>query len=163
MARVQSLPKVSLMLWYDNGSAEAAARHYVKAFKDGAITAVTHYPQDSMGAAGSVMTVGFTVGGAAFTGLNAGPMFKPTEATSIVVLCEDQKEVDFLWDHMAEGGSHSMCGWLKDRWGFSWQITPRRLMEITTQGTPEQKARAFGAMMQMRKLDIAAIEKAAQG
>lgn len=162
MAKIQSLPKVSLMLWYD-GAAEEAAAHYVKAFKDGVITDVTRYPQDSMAPAGSVMTVGFNIGGSGFTALNAGPMFKPTEAASIVILCDNQKEVDFLWDHMAEGGSHSMCGWLKDRWGFSWQITPRRLMEITTKGTPEQKARAFGAMMQMTKFDIAGIEKAVRG
>lgn len=160
MADILNLPKISLMLWYDDGAAEEAARHYVKAFKDGAITGVTHYPQDSMGLAGSVMTVGFTLGGAHFTGLNAGPMFKPTEATSIVILCDDQKEVDFLWDHMAQGGSHSMCGWLKDRWGFSWQITPRRLIEITMSGTPAQKQRVFAAMMEMRKLDVGAIEKA---
>jgi predicted 3-demethylubiquinone-9 3-methyltransferase (glyoxalase superfamily) len=157
-----SIQKISLMLWYD-GAAEEAARHYVKAFKDGRITDITHYPQDSMAAAGNVMTVGFRIGGSDFTALNAGPMYKPTEATSIVILCDDQKEIDFLWDHMAEGGAHSMCGWLKDRWGFSWQITPRRLMEITTQGTPGQKARAFGAMIQMTKLDLAAIEKAVLG
>ncbi len=159
MARIQKLPKISLMLWYD-GAAEEAAKHYVKAFKDGEITDIAHYPQDSMGLAGSVMTVGFNIAGAGFTGLNAGPMFKPTEATSIVILCDDQQEIDFLWDHMAEGGSHSRCGWLKDRWGFSWQITPRRLMEITTTGTPAQKARAFAAMTQMDKFVVADLEKA---
>jgi predicted 3-demethylubiquinone-9 3-methyltransferase (glyoxalase superfamily) len=162
MANLSPGPKVSLMLWYE-GAAEQAAAHYVKAFKDGAITAVTRYPQDGMAPEGSVMTVSFTLGGAHFTGLNAGPMFKPTEATSIVVLCDDQAEVDFLWQHMAEGGAHSRCGWLKDRWGFSWQITPRRLIEITTNGSPAQKERAFAAMMQMDKLIIADLETAIAG
>ena len=162
MANVVHIPKVSMMLWYE-GDAEAAARHYVKAFKDGKITRIDHYPDSMPGKAGQVMTVGFTIGDAAFTGLNAGPMFKPTEATSICVMCDDQKEVDFLWDHLAEGGSHSMCGWLKDRWGFSWQVTPRRLIELTTTGTAEQRTRAFAAMMEMKKLDIAALERAANG
>lgn len=157
MANVVHIPKVSMMLWYE-GAAETAAQHYVKAFEDGKITSIDHYPDSMPGKAGEVMTVGFTIGGAAFTGLNAGPMFKPTEATSICVMCEDQKEVDFLWDHLAEGGSHSMCGWLKDRWGFSWQVTPRRLIDLTTTGTPEQKAKAFAAMMQMGKLVIAGLE-----
>ncbi len=158
MSTIFRAPKVSMMLWYDDGGAEAAAQHYVKAFKDGQITGVHHYPDSMPDAGGSVMTVSFELAGASFTGLNAGPMFKPTEATSICVMCDDQKEVDFLWDHLAEGGSHSMCGWLKDRWGFSWQITPRRLIELTTTGTPAQRSRAFAAMMQMGKLVIADLE-----
>lgn len=161
MSNISQQTKVSMMLWYDNGGAEDAAKHYVKAFKDGKITSTNRYPDSMPGVAGQVMTVSFEIGGATFTALNAGPMFKPTESTSICVMCDDQKEVDFLWEHLAEGGSHSMCGWLKDRWGFSWQVTPRRLIELTTTGTPEQKSRVFAAMMQMGKIDIAAIEAAA--
>jgi predicted 3-demethylubiquinone-9 3-methyltransferase (glyoxalase superfamily) len=162
VAEFLNLPKVSVMLWYE-GTAEEAARHYVKAFKDGKINRIDHYPDSMPGAGGSVMTVGFELAGASFVGLNAGPMFKPTEATSICVMCDTQKEVDFLWEHLAEGGSHSNCGWLKDRWGFSWQVTPRRLIELTTTGTADQRSRVFAAMMEMRKLDIAKIEAAAKG
>lgn len=155
-----AMPKVSLMMWYDS-EAERAAAHYVKAFKDGAITAVSRYPAGGRGPEGQAMTVSFTLAGMPFVGLNAGPMFKPTEALSIVVACDDQTEVDFLWTHLAEGGAHSQCGWLKDRWGFSWQVTPRRLMELMQADDAATRQRVFAAMMEMTKIDIAGLEKAA--
>lgn len=154
--------KISPMLWFDS-DAEAAARHYVEAFKDGKITSLERYPEGSMGPAGSVMTVGFELAGQSFTALNGGPMFRPTEAVSFVIACDDQKEVDFLWNHLAQGGAHSMCGWLKDKWGFSWQIVPKHFLELMTGGDAAAKARVFAAMMQMTKFDISVIEKAAKG
>lgn len=153
--------KLSFMLWYDN-AAEEAAQHYSKAFKGSRITSIERYPEGGMAPAGSVMTVAFELEGIKFTGLNAGPMFKPTEAFSIVVSCDDQAEVDFLWEHLAEGGSYSMCGWLKDKWGFSWQIVPKRFLELILTSSGPAKARVFAAMMQMQKFDIATLEAAAK-
>ena len=154
--------KISPMLWFDS-DAEAAAKHYVKAFAHSKVTHVETYPEGGPAPAGSVMTVAFELAGQQFTGLNAGPMFKPNEAVSLVVSCEDQREVDFLWDHLAQGGAHSMCGWLKDKWGFSWQIVPKRFLELMTTSDAAAKTRALAAMMQMTKFDISVIEKAAKG
>jgi predicted 3-demethylubiquinone-9 3-methyltransferase (glyoxalase superfamily) len=154
--------KISPFLWFDS-EAEAAAAHYVKAFPGSRVTGVARYPKGSPGPEGSVMTVAFELQGQQFTALNGGPLFKPNESVSFTVACEDQEEVDFLWAHLSEGGSTSMCGWLKDRWGFSWQIVPRRMLEILTGNDAAGKSRAFAAMMQMSKFDIAAIEKAYKG
>ncbi len=159
MSKIQ---KISPMLWFD-GAAEDAVNHYVKAFANSRIVAVERYPDGGPAPAGSVMTVGFELAGQSFTALNGGPMFKPNEAVSFVIACEDQKEVDFLWDHLSQGGSTSMCGWLKDKWGFSWQIVPQRFIELVTSGTAAQKRRVFAAMMQMTKFDVAKIEAAARG
>jgi predicted 3-demethylubiquinone-9 3-methyltransferase (glyoxalase superfamily) len=156
------MQKVSAMLWYDS-DAEAAANHYVKAFKDGRVTGKQHYGEAGPGPKGSVMIVSFEIGGREFTVLNGGPMFKPTEATSFVVACEDQAEVDRLWSHMSEGGSTSMCGWLKDRWGFSWQIVPKQFLDAMENGSEAQKARVFAAMMQMTKFDVKMIEDTYRG
>ena len=109
------------------------------------------------------MVVGFTLAGQQFTALNGGPLFKPNEAISFVVSCEDQAEVDRLWDHFAKGGSTSQCGWLKDRYGFSWQIVPRRFMEMMQDKDAVRTSRVFAAMLQMTKFDIAALEKAYAG
>jgi predicted 3-demethylubiquinone-9 3-methyltransferase (glyoxalase superfamily) len=152
--------KISPFLWFES-EAEAAAKHYVAAFPGSRITRTEHYPEGGMAPVGSVMTVGFELSGQHFTALNGGPMFKPTEAVSFVVSCVDQKEIDFLWDHLAQGGSTSMCGWLKDRWGFSWQIVPQRFLDITARADASTKSRVFAAMMQMTKFDMAAIERAA--
>ncbi len=155
--------KVSPFLWYD-GEAEQAARYYVKGIPNSRILAVVDNPVESpAGPKGMVLTVHFELQGQQFTGLNGGPLFKPNESVSFAITCEDQKEVDFLWDYLSEGGATNVCGWLKDRWGYSWQIVPRRMMEILTGDQTPGRVRAFQAMMEMTKLDIAAIEKAYKG
>jgi predicted 3-demethylubiquinone-9 3-methyltransferase (glyoxalase superfamily) len=159
MANIQ---KISPFLWFD-GAAEEAANHYVKAFPNSRITGVERYPEGAPGPAGSVMTVAFELAGQKFTALNGGPLFKPNESVSFVVTCDDQKEVDFLWDHLGRGGSTSMCGWLKDKWGFSWQVVPARFIELVTSGDSAAKGRVFAAMMQMTKFEIAKLEAAAKG
>ena len=154
--------KLTPMLWFES-DAEGAAHHYVKAFPDGKILAITRHSKDSHGPEGSVLMVTVQFCGMQFELLNGGPMFKPTEANSYMIYCEDQAEVDRLWDHMSEGGSEQACGWVKDRWGFSWQIVPRVMMQWLTGSDEVAKARAFGAMLQMTKMDIAALEAAVKG
>ena len=155
------MEKIGVMLWYDS-EAEQAAAHYMKAIPKSKITSVERYGKAGPGAEGNVMLVSMEFGGRSLLLLNGGPLFTPNESVSLTIYAEDQKEVDFLWAHMSEGGSTSMCGWLKDRWGFSWQIVPRRHWELMTTGSTEVKARVFDAMMQMTKFDIAAIEAAAK-
>jgi predicted 3-demethylubiquinone-9 3-methyltransferase (glyoxalase superfamily) len=154
--------KITPMLWFD-GEAEAAAKHYTAAFKDGRITGVERYGKAGPGPEGSVMLMTFELAGQAFYALNGGPLFKPNESLSLLVECEDQAEIDRLWTHFSEGGSTSACGWLKDRWGFSWQITPKLMMDIMASDDAAKKARVFAAMMQMTKFDLAAIQAAARG
>ncbi|MDP8995959.1 MAG: VOC family protein [Pseudomonadota bacterium] len=156
------MEKIGVMLWYDS-EAEKAAAHYLKAVPGSKITGVERYGKAGPGQEGSVMLVTMEFGGRSLMLLNGGPLFTPNESVSLTITAEDQKEVDFLWAHMSEGGSTSQCGWLKDRWGFSWQIVPRRHWELMTTGSPEVKARVFNAMMQMTKFDIATIEAAAKG
>ncbi|MDP8995952.1 MAG: VOC family protein, partial [Pseudomonadota bacterium] len=140
-----------------------AAAHYLKAVPGSKITGVERYGKAGPGREGSVMLVTMEFGGRSLMLLNGGPLFTPNESVSLTITAKDQKEVDFLWAHMSEGGSTSQCGWLKDRWGFSWQIVPRRHWELMTTGSPEVKARVFTAMMKMTKFDIATIEAAAKG
>ena len=127
------------------------------------ILGIEHYGKAGPGPEGSVMLVRFRLGGQEFLALNGGPLFTPNESVSFAIYCDDQAEVDRLWNHMSEGGKTGQCGWLKDRWGFSWQIVPRRFVDLMTSSTPEAKARVFGAMMQMTKFEIAKLELAAQG
>ena len=157
-------PKATLCLWFDR-EAEAAARFYAKTFPDSAVGAVHRAPSDfPSGKKGDVLTVDFTVAGVACIGLNGGPHFKHSEAFSFQVATADQAETDRYWNAIVgNGGKESECGWCKDKWGVSWQITPRVLIEAYT-GTDRAAAkRAFDAMMQMTKIDIAAIEKACRG
>ncbi len=154
--------KIKTFLWYD-GAAEEAATFYCSLFKDSEILNVSRYPAGGPAPAGSVMTVAFKLAGIEFIALNGGPIFKFTEAISLSVDCEDQAEFDFLWDKLtSDGGTPSQCGWLKDKWGLSWQITPRALPRLLSSSKPGVAQRVMAAMMQMTKIDIAALEQAAR-
>lgn len=155
--------KNSVCLWF-NGEAEAAARFYAETFPDSAVGGVFRAPGDfPSGQEGDVLMVEFTVAGIPCLGLNGGPAFPQSEAFSFQISTEDQAETDRYWNAIiGNGGRESECGWCKDRWGVSWQITPRVLVEALAAGGPEAK-RAFDAMMTMRKIDIAAIEAARRG
>ena len=157
------MQRVTPFLWFD-GQAEQAARLYVSLFPDSRIDRVTRSPADTpSGPAGMVLTVEFTLGGVRFIALNGGPHFKFTEAFSIQVPCRDQAEVDRLWTALGEGGSEGRCGWLKDRWGLSWQVVPVRLQELMADPDPARARRTVEAMLKMGKLDIATLERAADG
>ena len=156
------------MLWYDK-EAEEAATFYCSVFKNSKIHHVSRYSggevsEKSGQPAGSVMTVEFEIDGQKFVALNAGPMFKFTEAVSFVINCENQEEVDYFWEKLtADGGQESQCGWLKDKFGLSWQIVPDGLMSQWTSGDPEKAKRVMAAMMTMKKLVIKDLEAAAAG
>ncbi len=155
--------KNTICIWYDT-QAEEAARFYEKTFPDTTVTSVHRAPSDNPSTkAGAVLTVEFTVMGIPCLGLNGGPAFTHTEAFSFQVATEDQAETDRYWDAIVgNGGEESMCGWCKDKWGISWQITPRALSDAMSRGGPAAK-RAFDAMMSMKKIDVARIEAAARG
>ncbi len=157
------MEKVTPFLWFD-GDAEGAASFYVSLLPDSRIEKVTRAQADTpSGPAGMVLTVEFTLSGVRFVGLNGGPHYRFTEAFSLQVACEDQTEVDRLWAALSEGGAESRCGWLKDRWGMSWQIVPRRLHELLADPDPDRARRATEAMLRMGKLDLAELERAAAG
>jgi predicted 3-demethylubiquinone-9 3-methyltransferase (glyoxalase superfamily) len=150
-------------LWFDGGKAEEAASFWVSLLPDSRIEKVWRTPADTpSGPAGTVLTVDFTLGGRLFQGLNGGPEFTFNEAISLVVECDDQAEVDRLWAALtADGGEPGPCGWLKDRFGVSWQIVPRRLNELVSDPDPERARRAMEAMLKMGKIEIAELERAA--
>lgn len=146
-------------LWFDT-EAEEAANFYTSIFKDSEVVEVTHYGEAGPRPAGMVLTVTFRIQGQEFTALNGGPDFKFNEAVSLMVNCETQEEVDDLWERLSEGGEEGPCGWLKDRFGLSWQITPTRLLELLRDEDPEKANRVMKAMLQMRKIEIDELERA---
>lgn len=150
-------------LWFDT-EAEEAAEFYCSIFPDSKILKVTGYPEGAPRETGMVMTVDFELNGNRFTGINGGPDFKFDEAVSFLITCDDQDEVDRYWERLtAEGGKESMCGWLRDRYGVSWQVVPAGMDELFDDPDPERAKRAMEAMLQMRRLDIAALRAAADG
>lgn len=152
------MQKITPFLWFDN-NAEEAINFYVAVFKDAYIDSINRQTPD-----GPLFTAGITLFGQKFAVLNGGPMFKFNEAVSFVINCQDQAEVDYYWNALtANGGEESMCGWLKDKYGLSWQIVPTRLMELLNSSEPEKAQRAGQALMQMRKIDLAKLEEAYNG
>ncbi|MGK2739503.1 VOC family protein [Tepidicaulis sp. LMO-SS28] len=154
------MDKITPCLWFD-GQAEEAAQFYVSVFPNSKIGQISHVSDAGPGKPGSVLTVTFELDGRLFMGLNGGPYFKFNEAVSFSVDCADQAEVDFYWETLSAGGETSQCGWLKDRFGVSWQIVPRRLPELMADPDAAKVRRVTEAMLQMTKLDIAKLEAAA--
>ena len=150
---------ITPFLWF-NDNAEEAANFYLSVFKDGKISKVARYGEAGPGPAGSVMTIEFELRGQRFLGLNGGPHFKFTEAVSFVVSCETQQEIDDYWEKLSAGGSKSQCGWLKDRFGLSWQVVPSVLGDLATAKDAKKSQSMMKAMMTMTKLDIAQLKKA---
>jgi len=155
------MPRITPFLWFDN-QAEEAAKLYVSIFKNSKIISIARYGEAGPGPKGSAMTVAFQLDGQDFTALNGGPVFKFNESISFVVSCKTQQEVDDYWKKLtAGGGEESQCGWLKDKYGLSWQIVPTVLNELLSDPDPKRANRAMKAMLGMKKLDIAALKKAA--
>jgi predicted 3-demethylubiquinone-9 3-methyltransferase (glyoxalase superfamily) len=155
-----TLTKITPCLWFDT-EGEEAAKLYTGIFENSRITNVTHYGSAGPRPEGMVLTVEFELDGQPFTALNGGPDFSFNEALSLQVSCESQDEVDHFWEKLGQGGEHGPCGWLKDRYGVSWQINPTRLTELITDPDPERAQRAMKAMLSMGKIDIAEVERAA--
>jgi predicted 3-demethylubiquinone-9 3-methyltransferase (glyoxalase superfamily) len=158
------VPKITPMLWFD-GDAEEAAKFYTSTFPNSRIDKVVRAAADTpSNKKGDIITVEFTLDGAKFVGLNGGPDFRFSEAVSFVIDCKDQAEVDHYWDALVMGGGEpSVCGWLKDKFGLSWQVTPRRLLEMTESDDRAAAERAMKAMLEMTKIDIAKLEEAYNG
>lgn len=155
--------KITPFLWFER-DAEQAAKFYCSIFKNSTITKVTRYGKDGASVsgqpAGSVMTVAFTLDGNPFVALNGGPVFKFSPATSFIVSCKTQKEVDHFWNKLSTGGRTSMCGWLDDKYGVTWQIVPNVLDKLVSGPNPRKASAAMRAMLQMTKLDVALLKKA---
>ena len=156
------MPTQTPCLWFD-GQAEQAARHYTTIFPNSEILGTTRYGPGTPGPEGEVMTVDFSLDGQRYVGLNGGPQFAFTEAVSFQIDCADQDEVDHYWTRLAEGGEEGPCGWLKDRFGLSWQVVPTRLNELIADPDAGRAQRAMQAMLAMKKIDVAALHAAADG
>jgi predicted 3-demethylubiquinone-9 3-methyltransferase (glyoxalase superfamily) len=156
------MQKITPFLWFD-GKAEEAANYYVSIFKNSKINHVSRYGDAGPGPKGSVMIVSFQVEGQSFTALNGGPQYKFTPAISLFVNCEDQAEVDHLWEKLSTGGATQQCGWLTDKYGVTWQIIPKALMELMQDKDPVKSQRVFEAMMKMNKIEVEDLKKAYRG
>ena len=157
------MKRITPCLWFD-GNAEEAANLYVSVFRNSKITDISRYGDAGPLPKGTVLTIAFELDGQAFTALNGGPQYKFTEAVSFQIYCETQDEVDHYWNGLlAGGGTESMCGWLKDRFGLSWQVVPNRLIELMQSPDPAKARRVMEAMFKMRKIDLATLEAAANG
>ena len=154
------MPKITPNLWFDT-QGEEAAEFYVSVFPNSKITNVTHYGEAGPRPAGTVMTVDFVLDGQEYTALNGGPEFTFDEAISFMINCADQEEVDYYWAKLSEGGEEGPCGWVKDRYGLSWQVCPIGMVELVTDPDKGRSERAMRAMMGMKKLDLAAVQAAA--
>jgi predicted 3-demethylubiquinone-9 3-methyltransferase (glyoxalase superfamily) len=154
--------KITPFLWFDN-QAEEAANFYVSVFPNSAVLEVSRYGEAGRGAPGSAMVVSFRLDGQEVRALNGGPEFTFTEAFSFQIDCADQAEVDYYWDKLSEGGEPGPCGWLKDRYGLSWQVVPRRLMELLGDPDREKANRVMAAMLKMGKIEVPVLEAAAKG
>ena len=154
--------KITPFLWFDN-NAEEAVNFYISIFKNSSMDVVARYTEAGPGPKGSVMTIAFTLDGQKYTALNGGPHYKFTEAISLVVNCDNQEEVDYYWEKLKQDGKEVQCGWLKDKFGLSWQIVPVRLMELITDKDEAKRNRIMNAMMKMIKIDVPRLEKAAAG
>lgn len=155
--------KITPFLWFDK-NAEEAANFYVSVFKNAKINKVSRYPEGSGYEPGTASVVDFELEGQRVMLINGGPHFKLDEAFSFSIDCKDQEETNYYWERLtADGGNESQCGWLKDKFGLSWQVTPRRLIELTTSDDKAQNNRVFQAMMKMKKIDVAELERAAKG
>ncbi len=152
------MQKITPFLWFDK-EAEEAMSYYTSLFPDSRVTNVSRYPKGSPGPEGGLMTASFTLNGQEFMVLNGGPQFQFTEAISLLIHCDSQEEVDFFWEKLSDGGETSRCGWLKDRWGLSWQVVPTVLGRLMAD--PAKSGRVVQAMLQMDKLDIARLQSAA--
>lgn len=157
------MQKITQFLWFDN-QAEEAAKFYTSIFKNSKIISTSRYSEEGAKASGrpkgTVMTVAFQINGQEFTAINGGPIFKFTEAISFVVNCDTQEEIDYLWEKLAEGGAEIECGWVKDKYGLSWQITPSMMGKLFSDKDPKKSARVMQAMLKMKKLDIKTLQQA---
>jgi len=156
------MPRITPNLWFDTQS-EEAAEFYVSVFPNSKITNVTHYGEAGPREPGMVLTVDFVLDGQEYTAINGGPEFTFDEAISLLINCADQDEVDYYWAKLSEGGEEGPCGWLKDRFGLSWQVCPVEMVEVLNDPDPNRSERAMRAMLGMRKLDVAALKAAADG
>lgn len=155
------MPDTTPCLWFDHGLAEQAAEFYTSVFPDSEILEVVRYGPDTPGTEGAVMTVVFSLDGRRFVGLNGGPQFTFSEAVSFQISCADQDEVDHYWNALSDGGEEGPCGWLKDRFGLSWQVVPTAVLELMTDPDPDRAQRAFQAVLQMHKIDVFEVLRAA--
>ena len=156
------MPRITPNLWFDTQAEEAAA-YYTSVFPNSAITDVTHYGEGGPRPAGTVLTVDFTLDGQEYTAINGGPQFTFDEAISLLINCADQDEIDYYWDTLSDGGEEGPCGWLKDRYGLSWQVVPAGWAELLHDPDPLRVQRAMAAVFSMKKIDLAAVHAAADG
>ncbi|MFI9100171.1 VOC family protein [Streptomyces fildesensis] len=154
------MPRITPNLWFDTKGQEAA-EFYVSVFPNSEITSITHYNDAGPRPAGTVLTVAFVLDGQEYIAINGGPEFTFTEAVSLMINCADQKEIDHYWSKLSEGGEEGPCGWLKDKYGLSWQVVPGGMNELLNDADPARAQRAMSAVLGMKKLDVAAIYAAA--